>query len=89
MNYTDGGVTAPKGFKAIGICAGSKKDRKDMALIYSEVPCTLAGTFTTNLVKASPVVWDRNIVEKYGSAQAVLCNSGVANACTGAEGDRA
>ena len=89
MNFTDGGVTAPKGFKAIGICAGIKKDRKDMALLYSEFPCTLAGTFTTNLVKASPVVWDRNIVEKYGSAQAVLCNSGVANACTGAEGDRA
>lgn len=41
MNFTDGGVTAPKGFKAIGICAGIKKDRKDMALIYSEVPCTL------------------------------------------------
>lgn len=89
MKFTDGGVTSAQGFKAIGICAGIKKDRKDMALIYSEKPCTLAGTFTSNLVKAAPVIWDRDIVEKYGSAQAVLCNSGVANACTGREGDAA
>ena len=70
MNMFDGGVTAPQGFKAAGICAGIKKDRKDMAMLYSEKPCSLAGTFTRNLVKASPVVWDQNIVKMYGSAQA-------------------
>ena len=83
----DGGVTAPQGFKAAGICAGIKKDRKDMAMLYSEKPCSLAGTFTRNLVKASPVVWDQNIVKMYGSAQACVMNSGVANACTGRQGN--
>ncbi len=87
MNLYDGGVTSPQGFKAAGICAGIKKDRKDMAMIVSEVPCTMAGTFTSNIVKASPVVWDKNILETYHSAQAVVMNSGVANACTGRTGD--
>ena len=87
MNMFDGGVTAPQGFKAAGICAGIKKDRKDMAMLYSEKPCSLAGTFTRNLVKASPVVWDQNIVKMYGSAQACVMNSGVANACTGRQGN--
>ena len=87
MNIMDGGVTSAKGFKAIGICAGIKKERRDMAMLCSDVPCTLAGTFTSNLVKASPVIWDRDIVQKYGSAQACVMNSGVANACTGTMGD--
>lgn len=87
MELYDGGVTQPKGFQAIGICAGIKKDRKDMAMLFSSQPCTLAGTFTQNLVKASPVVWDRDIVHRYGSAQACVMNSGVANACTGKQGD--
>ncbi len=87
MELFDGGVTQPKGFQAIGICAGIKKDRKDMAMLYSTKPCTLAGTFTQNIVKASPVVWDRNIVQQYKSAQACVMNSGVANACTGKVGD--
>lgn len=86
-SYIDSGVTAPKGFKAIGVNAGFKKGKKDMAMILSEKPFALAGTFTTNLVKAAPVKWDRNIVKKFGSAQAVVMNSGIANACTGAEGD--
>lgn len=82
----DGGVTSPQGFKAAGICAGIKKDRKDMAMLYSTKPCTLAGTFTRNLVKAAPVVWDYNIVKTYRTAQACVMNSGVANACTGTQG---
>lgn len=83
----EGGVTAPKGFQAAGIAAGIKKDGiKDMAMIYSEVPCNAAGTFTTNIVKAAPVKWDQEIVYHQPSAQAVVCNSGIANACTGAEG---
>lgn len=88
MNITEGGVTSAQGFQAIGICAGIKKQRKDMAMLYSAKPCTLAGTFTSNLVKASPVIWDRDIVRNYGAAQACVMNSGVANACTGEQGDR-
>ena len=57
-----------------------------MALIYSQVPCEAAGTFTTNVVKAAPVKWDRQVVDSGKKAQAVIVNSGIANACTGAEG---
>ena len=57
-----------------------------MALIYSESPCVSAGTFTTNLVKAAPVKWDKNQVTSGASARAVVVNAGIANACTGAEG---
>ncbi len=58
-----GGVTAAKGFCAASTAAGIKyQNRQDMAMIYSEVPCAVAGTFTTNLVKAAPVKWDQKIV---------------------------
>ena len=57
-----------------------------MALIYSEKPCKVAGTFTTNVVKAAPVKWDRNVVDSGMKSQAVIVNSGIANACTGEEG---
>lgn len=87
MKKISGGVTAPKGFQAAGIAAGIKKeDVKDMAMLYSTAPCAAAGTFTTNVVKAAPVIWDRDIVRGKGTARAVVCNSGVANACTGEEG---
>lgn len=82
-----GGVTAAKGFKANGLNAGIKNNiKKDMALVYSEVPCRTAGTFTTNKVKAAPVKWDYKIVHESDFSQAVVINSGVANACTGEEG---
>ncbi|SKB59666.1 glutamate N-acetyltransferase [Lachnospiraceae bacterium] len=87
MKIIEGGVTAAKGFKAAGTEAAIKyQNRKDMAMIYSEVPCKAAGTFTTNVVKAAPVIWDRDIVRGKGTAQAVVVNSGIANACTGDEG---
>ncbi|UWP58363.1 bifunctional glutamate N-acetyltransferase/amino-acid acetyltransferase ArgJ [Ruminococcus gauvreauii] len=87
MKKMEGGVTAAKGFQAAGIAAGIKKGNiKDMAMIYSEKPCVAAGTFTTNVVKAAPVKWDQNQVYHKPFAQAVICNSGVANACTGEEG---
>ena len=57
-----------------------------MAVIYSQVPCQAAGTFTTNVVKAAPVKWDQKLVKESGEAQAVVINAGIANACTGAEG---
>lgn len=89
MNLISGGVTSPKGFKAAGAEAGIKyKDRMDMALVYSEVLAKVAGTFTTNVVKAAPVLWDMDIVENYKTAQAVVLNSGIANACTSREGER-
>ena len=87
MKQIPGGVTAAKGFEAAGVEAGIKyKNRMDMALVYSEVPCKAAGTFTTNVVKAAPVKWDQKIVYESGIAQAVIINAGVANACTGEEG---
>ncbi len=87
MKEIAGGVTAAKGFEAAGTEAGVKyKNRKDMALVYSTVPCRVAGTFTTNVVKAAPVIWDKRIVEKSAFAQAVVVNSGIANACTGKPG---
>lgn len=87
MKQVKGGVTAAKGFFASGTAANIKyKDRMDMALIYSEAPCRAAGTFTTNVVKAAPVLWDKDIVENSPYAQAVIVNAGIANACTGKQG---
>ncbi len=87
MKIIKGGVTAAKGFEAASTAAGIKyQNRTDMALIYSLVPCETAGTFTTNVVKAAPVKWDRQVVDSGRKSQAVIVNSGIANACTGAEG---
>lgn len=87
MKRRTGGVTAAKGFEAAGVEAAIKyKDRKDMALIYSKKPCVLAGTFTSNVVKAAPVLWDKKVVEESPFGQAVIVNAGIANACTGQEG---
>lgn len=87
MKIIDGGVTAAKGFQAAGVYAGIKKKRKDMALVYSTVPAKGAGTFTTNVVKAAPVKWDIKVTKESPFVQAVVLNSGVANACTGVEGE--
>lgn len=87
MRQIKGGVTAAKGYEAAGTAAGIKyKDRTDMALIYSQAPCVTAGTFTTNVVKAAPVKWDRQVVDSGVMSQAIVVNSGIANACTGEEG---
>lgn len=87
MEQIQGGVTAPKGFLAGSTAAGIKyENRTDMAMIYSEKPCVSAGTFTTNVVKAAPVLWDADMVNHHTYAQAVVVNSGIANACTGKEG---
>ena len=64
MNTIEGGATAAKGFMAASAEAGIKyKNRTDMALVYTESPAVCAGTFTTNVVKAAPVWWDKEIVE--------------------------
>ena len=87
MNIINGGVTAAKGFKAAVCQAEIKyKNRTDMAALISETDCKSAGTFTTNLVKAAPVIWDRELVYGSNTARAVIVNSGIANACTGQQG---
>jgi len=84
MQEIQGGVTAAKGFLAAGVEANIKyKNRKDMAMVYSQVPCQAAGTFTSNVVKAACVLWDKKRIEEVDYAQAVVINSGIANACTG------
>ncbi|MDO5475519.1 MAG: bifunctional glutamate N-acetyltransferase/amino-acid acetyltransferase ArgJ [Eubacteriales bacterium] len=83
----DGGVTAAKGFRAASAAAQIKyQGRTDMAMLYSQAPCTAAGTFTRNVVKAAPVLWDRDLVRSGRPMHAVVVNSGIANACTGQEG---
>lgn len=88
MKIINAGVTAPKGFKCAGLRAGVKsgKTNKDMAMIVSEVPAKIAGTFTKNIVKAAPVLWGKKIVEEQEAVRAVVINTGIANACTGAQG---
>ena len=87
MKQIAGGVTAAKGYEAASTAAGIKyQNRTDMAMIYSQVPCVAAGTFTTNVVKAAPVKWDQQVVKSGAKVQTVIVNSGIANACTGSEG---
>ena len=87
MKKIKGGVTAAKGFEAASAAAGIKyQGRTDMALVYSQKPCEPAGTFTTNVVKAAPVKWDKKVVESNAKPQVIVINSGIANACTGEAG---
>lgn len=83
----EGGVCAAEGFSAASCEANIKyKDRTDMAMVFSKVPAECAGTFTTNQVKAACVQWDQKIVASKKPMQAIVVNSGIANACTGKEG---
>ena len=88
MEQIPGGVTAPKGFRAAGIHAGIRKNKqkKDMALLVSDRDANVAGVFTQNVVKAAPVLWDKNLCMEMGKCRALVVNSGVANACTGDTG---
>ncbi len=81
-----GGVCAASGFSAAGVAARIKYEgRNDVALIVADKPCAAAAVFTTNAVAAAPVQYDR-MIAKGGVVQAILANSGCANACTGEEG---
>lgn len=87
IKVIEGGVTAAKGFQAASTAAGIKyKGRTDMALVYSETPCVSAGVYTTNVVKAAPVLWDKAVTDSDAEVHAVVVNSGIANACTGQQG---
>lgn len=86
MNIVNNSVSAPQGFLSQGVEARIKKeDKKDVAIIYSQVPCTAAGVFTTNKVRAACIDLNREHL-KNGRAQAIIVNSGNANACTGEQG---
>ena len=76
----------PKGFLANGIAAGIKKRKKDIAILVSEIPAQAAGAFTTNKVKAAPVIWDKQLIDSGKTMSAIVINSGNANACTGEKG---
>ena len=87
MKIINGGICAPKGFFASATEANIKyKNRTDMAMIFSKVPAISAGVYTTNLVKAAPVLWDRKITDSEVDVNAIVINSGIANACTKDEG---
>ena len=86
MKIIDGGITSPKGFKAAGFFAGIRKKKDDMAIIYSELPATCAAVFTKNTVKAAPLLLDMEILDRTKLIQAIVVNSGNANACTGKKG---
>ena len=87
LELVTGGVTAPSGFTACGVRAAIKNDKKDLAIIYSELPCAAAGVYTTNKVQAAPVQLTKQRLAD-GHAQAVIINSGNANACNGPQGLR-
>ena len=88
MNIIEMGILAPKGYKSGSVASGIKKRKLDMTIITSDLKAVVAGAFTSNIVKAAPVVYDEIIVHKNHPVQAILINSGNANACTGAQGDK-
>ncbi|MDD4362805.1 MAG: bifunctional ornithine acetyltransferase/N-acetylglutamate synthase [Atribacterota bacterium] len=83
----DNAITYPKGYKAIGVNCGIRVQRNDLALIFSEKIANACGVYTTNQFKAAPLlVTAENLCQSKGKLQAVLVNSGIANACTGEKG---
>lgn len=74
----NGTVTNPKGYQGAGLHIGIKKKNKDFALIVSDVEAKAVGTFTTNMVKAAPVLWDKQVVENGDTVKAIAINSGIA-----------
>jgi glutamate N-acetyltransferase/amino-acid N-acetyltransferase len=87
VHMIDGNAVTPRGFVAAGVHCGIKQHKRDLALVVSQVPAAVAGMFTTNRVRAAPVRWCQEVVAG-GVAQAVVINSGNANACTGEQGWR-
>lgn len=82
----NGSIISPAGFYAAGVEAGLKKDKKDVGIIISEVPATCAAVYTTNQFQAAPIKVSQDSIAKEGQIQAVIVNSGCANACTGEQG---
>lgn len=88
MNIIKGNIASPLGFSADGLHAGFKKKKLDFGWIVSEVPANVAGVFTTNKVIAAPLKLTKNSIEKSGKMQAIVVNSGIANSCTGKQGEK-
>lgn len=86
MKLSSKNIVSPKGFKAAGVHCGIKHKKKDLALLYSEVPASVAGVFTTNKVQAAPLKVTKEVVYNTKKMQAIIVNSGNANACTGKQG---
>jgi glutamate N-acetyltransferase/amino-acid N-acetyltransferase len=86
MDECQGGVTAPKGFRAAGMYCGIRKVKKDIAMIMSDVPATSAGVFTLNRTQAACVLVDKIQLKRSRVCSAIVVNSGNANACTGERG---
>ena len=86
MRVIDGGITAPQGFKATGRHIGIKKIKKDLALLSSDVAAEAAGVYTTSLVKAAPILWNKRLTDSGKKIKGLVCISGNANACTGNKG---
>lgn len=79
-------IVSPKGFTAAGVHCGIKQEKKDLGILVSEVPASVAGVFTTNAVQAAPLKVTKEVVYNVGKMQAIIVNSGNANACTGKQG---
>lgn len=86
MNECPGGITAPLGFRAAGIYCGIRKIKKDIAMIVSDAPATVAGVFTMNKTQAAPVLVDKIQLKRSSVCSVIVVNSGNANACTGERG---
>ena len=86
LKIIGGGINSPKGYSSTGSHVGVKKFKMDLAIIYSKTPAKVAAVFTTNKVKAAPVLWNQKVVENKNLVQAIVTNSGNANACTGEKG---
>ena len=83
----EGYINQPKGFKSAGLHSGIKKVKKDLAVVYTEIPAMTACVFTTNVVKAAPVLWNQKLFKEDKKINAIIVNSGNANACTGLQGN--
>ena len=86
IKTTKGTIVSPKGFLAQGIHSGVKKAKLDLSLIYSKKPALCSAVYTTNIVKAPPLLWCESLTKNNNKIQAIVVNSGNANSCTGDRG---
>jgi glutamate N-acetyltransferase/amino-acid N-acetyltransferase len=88
IELIQGGITSANGFQSAGMHIGLRRKRKDLAIVFSEKPCDWAATFTTNTVKAAPVLWNKDLLEAGAKTRAIVVNSAIANSCTGLAGQQ-
>jgi glutamate N-acetyltransferase/amino-acid N-acetyltransferase len=88
VKLENGSIVTPKGFSAIGIHAGLRKAKKDLGVIFCEVPASCAAVYTSNQVQAAPITVTKNSIAVEQKLQAVVVNSANANACTGEQGEK-